>query len=216
MLVAVLPVHQHFVDIVEHGGILLLHLGVLHIAVAYKMVALLAGRFGSGAVEALLPCIHALADMYSAVVDEGRLYHLVAGGLEDLGNRCSEEVVPHMAEVEGLVGIGRGELDHDGLACRRQRPEFRIRCNALERLEPVLSAKADIEETLHHIVRRNLRAICLEVLSDCHAGCFGCLMRSLKQGEHHQGVIPFEVLARRSNLERFSREIRSVQSLHGL
>ena len=50
--------------------------------------------------------------MDTAVVHDVRLYHLVAIGFHNLCQRPSEEVVTHMSEVQGLIGVGRRVLDH--------------------------------------------------------------------------------------------------------
>ena len=83
-----------------------------HVIVANEVVAFLSRAFGSGPIAPLLPCQHRLTDMYSAVVDDVCLYHTVAVGFHNLGERPSQEVVSHMSEVQRLVGIGRRILHH--------------------------------------------------------------------------------------------------------
>ena len=53
-----------------------------HIAVAYEVVALLAGILRGNTVAFLQPGEHRLADMHSPVIDKGDLHHIVAAGLE--------------------------------------------------------------------------------------------------------------------------------------
>ena len=78
-----------------------------HVEVADQVVTLLVGRLGRDAVAPLLPGQHRLADMDATVVDDIGLDHAVAIGLEDARQRPSEEVVAHVSQVEGLVGVGR-------------------------------------------------------------------------------------------------------------
>ena len=132
LLVALLPLHEHLVGLLDERSLLLgLLLGLVgthaaslilglelshllaivlveeHVEVADQVVALLVGRLGRDAVAPLLPGQHRLADMDATVVDDIGLDHAVAIGLEDARQRPSEEVVAHVSQVEGLVGVGR-------------------------------------------------------------------------------------------------------------
>ena len=146
------PIDEHLVHVLENGRVLLLHPGVLDIAVAHQMVALLARAFRSGAVEALLPGIHALAYMHSPVVHERGLDYLVSGCLQYVGNAGSEEVVAYVSKVQGLVGVRGGELHHHRPARRLQRPEIRVGSYPGEGFVPVEIGKAEVQEALHAIV----------------------------------------------------------------
>ena len=90
----------------------LLHLGTVvlvkgHIVVANQVVALLAAAFGCFAVAIFEPCQHRLADVYTAVVHNIGFHHAVAVGLYYAGQGPAQQVVAHMAQVQGLVGVGR-------------------------------------------------------------------------------------------------------------
>ena len=104
--VSLLPFHQHFMYIVDYLGMLLLHFGIGNVAVAHQMIPFDAGALRSGSVELLLPRIHALADVYPAVVHQRHLDHLVSRGREQAAHRISEKIVAYVPEVKGLVGIG--------------------------------------------------------------------------------------------------------------
>ena len=78
-----------------------------HIIVANQVVALLAGRFGSFALTVLQPGQHALADVDTTVVHDVGLHHAVTVGRHNIGQRVAQEVVAHVSEVEGLIGVGR-------------------------------------------------------------------------------------------------------------
>ena len=84
------------------------------------MVALHALVLGRAAAAVDHVREHRLADVDAAVVDEVDLAHLGAVGAQDPGGALAEGVVAQVAEVEGLVGIGAGELDHDPGADKRR------------------------------------------------------------------------------------------------
>ena len=116
MRVSGFPVHQHLVHLVNDFRVLLFHFGIGHIAVSHQVVAFLAGAFGGGAVKQLLPGIHALADMYAAVIHQRCLDDLVAARLEDAGHAVSQKIITDMTQVKGLVRVGGRELHHNTLA----------------------------------------------------------------------------------------------------
>ena len=78
-----------------------------HVVVANEVVTLLARGFGCLTITPLEPCEHRLADMDASVVDDVGLDHLVAIRLDDTCQSRSKEVVAHVSEVEGFVGVGR-------------------------------------------------------------------------------------------------------------
>ena len=134
LTVALLPFDEHLVHGFHTRGFFLSLLGIhssgneflhlagqdvveLYIAVSDEMVTLLAGALGGGSREGLLPSIHRFADVDSPVVDEGRLDHVVAAGLEKARHGVTQEIVADVTEMEGFISVGRGELDHDILPC---------------------------------------------------------------------------------------------------
>ena len=135
--IALLPLHQHLVCFADEGCLLLgLFLGLLlchtlghvlrleflhlfavmlvecHVVVTDEMVALLAARLGRLAVSPAQPGQHALADVYASVVHDIGLHHLVTVGLHDVCQGPTQKVVPHVAQMKGLVGIGAAVLYH--------------------------------------------------------------------------------------------------------
>ena len=123
LAVALLPFDEHLVGLLharsgllgfvlaqallhELSGLLLEQVAEGHVAVSHQVVPLLARGGRSGSVEELLPGQHGLADMDAAVVDQGGLDHLVAGGLQDVGYGCAQKVVAYVSQVQGLVGVG--------------------------------------------------------------------------------------------------------------
>ena len=105
--IPLLPLHQHLMHIVDHLGMLLLHLRVGHVAIAHQMISLDAGALRGSPVEELLPRVHALADVHAAVIHQRRFDHLVAASREQPADGIPEQIVADVAEVKGLVGIGR-------------------------------------------------------------------------------------------------------------
>ena len=100
----------------EFGNFRLVHFVEGHIAVAYEMVAFDSGRFRSFALEELLPGKHRLADMHSAVIDDSGFNDRIAACSEYLRHRITQKVISDVAKMQGLVGVGRGELDHNPAA----------------------------------------------------------------------------------------------------
>ena len=58
------------------------------------------------------PRQHRLADMNAAVIDDVGFHYAVAVGFDDVGQSEAKQVVAHMTEVQGLVCVGRGVLNH--------------------------------------------------------------------------------------------------------
>ena len=78
-----------------------------HVEVTNKVVAFLACGFGSGAFAPFQPCQHGFAYVYAAVVDNVGLDHTVTACFQYFGQRITEQVVAHVAQMQGFVGVGR-------------------------------------------------------------------------------------------------------------
>jgi hypothetical protein len=52
--------------------------------------------------------------MDTSVVDDLCFGDMIPIGLQDLGHRMAQKVIPDMPQMQGLVGVGRGKLYHDG------------------------------------------------------------------------------------------------------
>ena len=120
--VVLFPLHQHVVSLLDKRSLLLglffVHslgheflylLAVVliegYIVVTDEVVALLAAGFWCLTVAVFQPCKHGFADVDTTVVDNIRLHYLVSVSLHNLRQRPTEQVVAHMTEVQGLVGI---------------------------------------------------------------------------------------------------------------
>ncbi len=214
--VAFFPLYQHLVYVVYDLGVLLFHFSIGHVAVAYEMVALDAGTLGRGSVEEFLPGIHRFADMHAAVVYEGGFDDLVAGRLEKVGYAGTQEVVADMAQVEGLVGVGRREFHHDATARRRELSEALVGVDFLQGLAPIDVAEAYVEKALDRIESADLGAVGGKPSAYGPGGCGRSLMRNLQQRKNDQGIVSLEVFAGYLNLHGSRVRLRSVQGLDSL
>ena len=213
-LVALFPFEEHFVHLLVHGRIFLLEFGIGHVAVSHKVVALDAGALRSGAVHAFLPGIHALADMHSAVVHQGDLDHLVARGCQQTAHGISEEIVAHVAEMKGLVGVGRRELHHHSFACGRQLAVILSGEDACEALLPEQIAQAQVQEALHAVESCDFGAVFLKPGADGGCRGVGCCVRNAQKRENHKGEVSFELLAGYLHLHLFRGHFGSVEGLN--
>ena len=92
--------------------------------------------------------------MYAAVVHDVGLHHLVAVGGHNLCQRPAQQVVAHMAQVQRLVGVGRGIFYHDEgrLAVGLALAIVGGGVYAVEQSGPYCRAQDEIEETAHGVV----------------------------------------------------------------
>ena len=133
--------------------------------------------------------------MYSAVVHDVGLDHLVAVGLHDLGQRPPQEVVAHVAQVEGLVGVGRGIFNHHERTLVRGLPlaPFRVGVDLAKQVEIGRSGHHEVEESLHHIEAAHLRTVVLEPVAHLRGRFLRLLVGELQQREHHQCEVALKV-----------------------
>ena len=158
-----------------------------HIEIADEVVAFLAGFLGSDPFAPFLPCEHRLADMDTAVVDDVGLHHLVPVGFKDAGERVTQKIVADVAEVEGLVGVGRRIFHHHKIRFGSLLADspILIRRNVMEQTKPIGGADAEVKETFHHIEFLYSLYIFREPFAD-FSGCgLWILMRSFKEWENH-------------------------------
>ena len=87
-----------------------------------------AARLGAGwllaAVEPLV-APEAFHHVHADVADVVGVLHVVPGGAQDIADRDAEHRVPQVADVEGLVRIRLGVLDHHRLGDGRALPVLR-------------------------------------------------------------------------------------------
>ena len=95
-------------------------LRVLHVVIAHEVVALQARALRRiGAAEHPVG-EHGLADVYAAVVDEIHLADGAARRGENTGKAFADGVVAEVPEVQGLVRVRAGELQHHPAPVQRR------------------------------------------------------------------------------------------------
>ena len=233
--VVLFPAHKHFAGLAHQRrlvlGLILRHalshqvghLGLVmlveqYIEIANQMVALLARRLRRAAVAPFLPCQHRLADVYAAVVDNVRLHHPVAGGFQNLRQRIAQQIVAHMAQMQGFVGVWRRILHHHQRRVGSGGGEAEI---LVGRLFQQLSAAegsihGQVQEALHHIETCNNVYIPHQPLPYCLSRGLRLLLRRSQERKHHHRVITLKLLAGSARHSRFYVYIRAIESLYGL
>ena len=224
--VVLLPLHEHLVGFLDERCLLfgfllvhalgheLLHLFTIvlvegHIVVTDEVVTFLTTRLWCLAIAVFQPCQHRFADMDTTVVHDVGLHHLVTIGFHDLCQRPSEEVVTHMSEVQGLIGIGRRVLDHhEGslpLPLQREgsKAETRVGIDGLQQFQPGTTAHAEVQEALHHVELLHGRAVCLQILTYLLCCLLRTFLGSLHKGEHHKCQVTLKLTSRLLQLQHF-------------
>ena len=155
--------------------------------------------------------------MDASVVDDVGLDDAVAGGLQDAAQRVSEQVVADVAEVEGLVGVGRGVLYHHQGSVRgwREDAEVRVGGDAEELPGPVGGVDGEVEEALDDVVGADAVDVFYEPLADGLGGVFGLCLGGTQEGEDDHGVVAIEALAGGAGHGALYVCVRAVEGLHG-
>ncbi len=222
--IVLLPLHQHLAGLLHQRrrllGFVLAHalclqllhflLEVLveqHVEVADQVVALLSRRFGSDAFAPFLPCQHRLADVDAAVVHYVGLDYLIAVGLQYLGQRISQQVVAHVSQVQGLVGVWAGIFHHHQLrvVTGLDETEVRVGLDAVEHREPPFGADHDVQEPFHHVEAFHSRHMVGQPLTYFLGRDLRSLVRGLEPREHHYREVALKVLA--GGCRRYARRI---------
>ena len=180
------------------------------------MVALLAACLGCLAVAPFQPGQHALADMNAAVVNDIGLHHLVAVGLHHISQCPTQQVVTHMTQVEGLVGVGTRVFNHHQRALLRNRGETEsgILLNALQQLYPLGRINGQVQETLDYVELADYLGHLSHQLFTYLLCCgFRSLPAHLQEGEHHQCQLPFELCTGLLQLHHLLWHLHAVQFL---
>ena len=197
----------------EFGHLLAICLVEGYVIVADEVVALLAARGGRFTVAKLLPGQHGLADMDAAVVDDVGLDHAVAVGLGNLCNGPAEQVVAHMAQVKGLIGVGRGILNHhQGRRFRRSGQSVaRISIDVAEQGHPAVGGNGQVEESLHHVEGSHHAAVVHQILAYFLGRVFGLLARHFQVGEDNEREMAFKLALGLLQLYRICGHLLSVE-----
>ena len=187
-----------------------------YIEVTDEVVALLAGGLGRSAVAPLEPSEHRFADVDATVVNDVGLNDFVAVGLHDFREAVAQQIVAHMAQVQRLVGVGRGILNHHQLTVVGDRREAVIGRlgDVLEHTGPERRLDGDVEEALDDVEFLYRFAVSQHVLTDFLCRHIGRLVRRLQEREHYNRLVALELLlgGLRNNL--LGGEIHTIQFFH--
>ena len=118
-----------------------------------------------------------------------------------------------MAQVEGLVGVGRGELDHDAPAGRRKLSEILVRGDFGERLVPIDGGEGQVQESFHGVVGSDLGDIVHKPLTDGIARSVRGAVGDFQERESDEGIVSLELFTGNGNLEGLRRDRSPVQGL---
>ena len=188
-----------------------------HVVVADKVVTLLAVGFGGLAVAVLLPCQHALADVYAAVVHDVGLHHTVAVGLHNLCQGPAQQVVAHVSQVQGLVGVRTGVFDHyqGRLVGNGQETELGIVLYLLQQLYPLCTGNGKVQEAFHHVeFAYQVGALLCQVFAHILCSGLGRLPACLQQGEYHQCQFAFKLGTCFLQLYHLLGNLSTIEVLH--
>ena len=201
----------------ERAQLLAVMLVEEHVEVAHEVVALLAGRLRRGALAPLLPREHGLADVDAAIVDDVRLDHPVAVGLEDAREAIAKQIVAHVAEVKGLVGVRRRVFDHDEGRLGRDGPcaERVVGMDRAECLHPAAAGDGEVEEAFDHVEVGHGGLVLAEVLADLAGRLFGRLPGYAQEGEDDEGEVALKLLLCLLQRGLFGRHGVVVERLDG-
>ena len=108
-----------------------------------------------------------------------------------------------MTQVERLVGVGRRIFDHDErrIIADGLNAEVGVGIDTLQLLDPRIGIDAEIEEALNDVELSHEGFVGDKPFANGLPEQFGILDRCLlHEGEHHEGEMPFELLAGRAQL----------------
>ncbi len=212
--VVVFPLHEHGAGFGHQGrcffGFLVGHsllfqglelfLVVLvekHVEVADKVVALLAGGFGGYAFAPFLPGEHRFADVDAAVVDNVGLDHAVAACGDDARQRVAEQDIAEVAQVEGLVGVGRRVFDHyqRSVGCGRGQSVVGRLGYVAQHCVPVGRLDDYVQEAFDNVETVDGRFVVDQPVAYFRADLLGRLAGGLDPGKSHYGQVALKLLA---------------------
>ncbi len=133
--------------------------------------------------------------MYASVVDQIDLYDVMAVGLQYARNGVSQQVVAYMAQMQGLVGIGRRIFDHYRAACRRSLTEALRRDDAVETLRPERGSERQIQKALDDVVCSDLGIVGHHLLAYLSSRSLGRLAADAQKRKDDQRIVALELLA---------------------
>lgn len=184
------------------------HLGLVglvesDVVIAYEVIALLARRGGRLAPAELLPCEHRLADVNTPVVHEVDLDDAVAGRFEYQRHGVAEQVVAHVPQMQWLVRVRRGVLDHDRATVGRTGGRSRgVAEDFVQPFGPEAGRERNVQEAFDHVVAADFRYRADQSAADLLGRSLGTLAAELEQREDDEGHVALELLAGLLYLDR--------------
>ena len=103
-----------------------------------------------------------------------------------------------MAQVQGLVGVGRRVFNHHQGRFGRSllHAEALVAVDDLQQLQPGVVADAEVQEPLDDIVLADGLAVLHQVFAQLLGGLLRTLAGHLDKGEHHEGQVALKLAAR--------------------
>ena len=189
------------------GGRELFHLGLVglvesDVVIAYEVIALLARRGGRLAPAELLPCEHRLADVNTPVVHEVDLDDAVAGRFEYQRHGVAEQVVAHVPQMQRLVRVRRGVLDHDRATVGCTAAVAGRTEDFVQPFGPEAGRERNVQEAFDHVVAADFRYRADQSAADLLGRSLGTLAAELEQREDDEGHVALELLAGLLYLDR--------------
>ena len=186
-----------------------------NVKVTNQVVTLLACGLGCVAVAPLEPCEHRLADVDATVVDDVGLHNLVAVGLHNLGQAETQQVVAHVSQVQGLVGVGRRILNHHQLAVVGSSGKAIVGRlgDMLEHAGPERGLDGDVQEALDNVELLDGVAVGQHMLANLLSRHVGRLVRRLQEGKYHNRLVALKFLLGRLGNNLLGGEIHAIQLL---
>ena len=156
--------------------------------------------------------------MYAAVVDDVGLDHAVAVGGDNLCQGVAQEVVAHVSQVEGLVGVGRRILYHHQGRLRRGggQPILLLGVDVVQQFNPGRRGNGEVEEALDDVVGGHGGLVGGEVFAYLLRRLFRSLARHAQEGEHHQGQVSFKLFLRLLQLHVLCGHVLPVECLEAV
>ena len=137
---------------------------------------------------------------------------------KNAGEAVAEQIVAHVAQMEGFVGVGRRVLHHE-----QRRGIIRLYGAEIGSVEdgcqhgiPESGRHHYVEKTLHHIEAGHSRFVVDKPLANLGPHGFGSLAGGFDKGKYHHCEVALEFLSGGLGNNALRRGIDAVKLVHGL